>query len=155
MRTSLRVALASIVLVVGCGPKAAPPAPAGPAGLREMKMTNCPSAVVGAATAVREVEGGVVLDITATDPAAAAEIFARAERHGAMGEPANTEPMHTSQHRGPGTLGHCPVIHVGTTVAVVQIDGGARVTVTANDPGAVPALQRDTRTRLAWFDPAR
>lgn len=151
----MRLALACTFVVAACGPKAAAPAPSGPSGLREKKMTNCPSAVVGAATAVREVEAGVVLDITASDLAAAAEIVARAQRHAALGEPGNTEPMHTGRHTGPGTLGHCPIIHLGTSVAVQEIDGGARVTVTANDPAAVPALQHATRERLAWFDPAR
>lgn len=154
MRTIGGLALACI-LVGACGPKAAPPAASGPAGQREKKMLNCPSAVAGAATAVRDIDGGVVLDITSDDSAASADILARAERHAALGEPRNTEPMHDGSHSGPGTLGHCPILHIGTTVAVEQILGGARVTVTAKDPAAAAALQHDTRERLAWFAPGQ
>ena len=154
MRTLRAVALACLV-AGACGPRAAPPAPSGPSGMREKKMLNCPSAVALASTEARDVEGGIVLDITSDDTDATQQIWLRAQHQATLGEPRNTEPMHNGTHSGPGTLGHCPIIHTGTTVTVEQIFGGARVTVIANDPAAVVPLQRETRARLAWLDSSR
>ncbi len=115
-------------------------------------MTNCPSAVKGAGTSLKEAADGVILDIIADDPAAIADIIARAHLNGSRGEPSTSGPPHTGQHTGPGTLGHCPIVHVGTTITVEEIHGGVRVTVIAKDPAAGPALQKETRARLAYLD---
>lgn len=118
-------------------------------------MSNCPSAVVGAITNMREVGDGLVLDVTADDPAAAEQILSRAQIHATMGAPIATETPHTGRHGGPGGVGHCPVIHLGTTVTVEEILGGARITVLATDPATAPDLRKQTRERLAWFDPTK
>ncbi len=119
-------------------------------------MANCPSAVVGATTGSLAIDGGVVLDVTATDPAAAREIVELAHRHAAMGPPDPSRGLHTGRHGGPGGTesGHCPVIHVGTTVTVTDIAGGARITVLATDPAKAAELQRETRERIQWLDPS-
>ena len=153
MRTFTHAALVCLLVGAGCGPKVVAPKPEGPAGHREKSMGNCPSAVVGAVTRVRELGDGVLLDITADDGAASADIFARAQLHATMGAPDPAVPVHTGQHGGPGDSGHCPIIHLGTTVTVEQILGGARITVLATDPAAAHQLQRETRARLAYFEP--
>jgi len=154
MRAHVTVALAS-VLLLACGPRTVKPPLEGPAGRQEKAMSHCPSAVPGAVTNMREVGDGLVLDVTADDPAAAEEIATRAQVHATMGAPITTEMAHTGRHGGPGDVGHCPVIHLGTTVTVEEILGGARITVIATDPATAPELRKLTRERLAWFDPTK
>lgn len=154
MRTLSRLTIACVLLAAGCGPKVIAPPHEGPAGQREKLMSNCPSAVKGAATTVKDAADGVILDITADDPVAAKEILTRGHLNASRGEPLAGATPHTGQHTGPGTMGHCPIIHVGTTITIEDILGGVRVTVVANDPAAAPALKRQTRERLAFFDPA-
>jgi TusA-related sulfurtransferase len=148
--------LASLTLALGCGPKPAAVPATGPVGELEQAMSNCPSAVDGATTTMRSIDGGVVLDIVAPDPGAAAEIVEVARKNAALGEPDAARGMHTGQHGGPGAdgAGFCPVIHVGTTVTAEEIAGGARMTVIANDPAAAADLQGETRERLSALDPA-
>ncbi|MBE7450392.1 MAG: hypothetical protein HS111_16275 [Kofleriaceae bacterium] len=148
------VLLSLVPLAVACGPRAAPPPSQGPAGKMELRMQNCPSAVPGAATDMRPIDGGVVLDVTAADPQAARRIVELAQRHAAMGAPDPDAGLHTGGHGGPGDRGHCPVIHVDTTVTAVEIAGGARITILANDPEAAPELVRQTRARIDYLDPA-
>lgn len=143
----------AVTLVAACKPTAAPPAPSGPVGQMEHKMGNCPAAVDGAVTAMARIEGGVALDITAQDLGAAREIVARA-RHADDGAPDPAARPHTGEHGGPGDLGHCPIVHTGTSVTVTEIGGGVRVVVLADDPTQVDALVAETRARLKWLDPA-
>jgi TusA-related sulfurtransferase len=120
----------------------------------EHAMANCPSAVAGAATAMRAIDGGVVLDITAADPAAARAIAERAHRDVTLTPPDPARGEHSGAHGGPGDAGHCPVVHVGTTVTVEDIAGGARITVRTTDPTQAAALERETRERIEWLDPS-
>jgi hypothetical protein len=148
----LGIVFASILLTA-CKPTAAPPAPSGPPGHMEHQMGNCPAAVDGAVTAMARIEGGVSLDITAQDLGAAREIVARA-RHADDGPPDPAARPHTGEHGGSGDIGHCPIVHRGTTVTVTEIGGGVRVVVLATDPTQVDALVTETRARLRWLDPA-
>lgn len=123
---------------------------AGAEGAGAHKMAHCPSAVEGAKTAVKDSKEGVV--ITVTGPAdKVAEIRARA-KHTAeiskMPEPPKIE--HTSEGKGGGGLGRCPVIVEGdTTVEVKDIDGGSEITVKAKKD--VPALQKEAKARAQNF----
>lgn len=153
MRTMSRLAIAFLFLAA-CKPTAAPPAPSGPVGHMEHGMGNCPSAVTGSVTSMKVIAGGVELDITADDLDAAREIVDRANRHSAAGGPADGAAMHSGGHGGPGDIGHCPVVHKDTTVTVTEIGGGVRITVLAVDPAQAPALERETRERINWLDPA-
>jgi hypothetical protein len=126
------------------------PAPVPASGVMEHGMENCPSAVAGARTSLRDIDGGVAMEITAAAPDATAHIRELAALHGQMGAPRSAEHVqHTGDHGGPGTIGHCPIIHVGTQVTVVPIDGGVRVTVRAIDAAAVDGLRADIRARVA------
>lgn len=143
----------ALTLLVACKPTAAPPAPSGPEGHMEHRMGNCAAAVDGAVTAMSRIAGGVSLDITAADPGAAREIVARA-RHADDGPADPAARSHTGEHGGPGDVGHCPILHNGTSVTVTEIGGGVRVVVLADDPTQVDALVTETRARLRWLDPA-
>lgn len=111
-------------------------------------MENCPSAVPGAHTAVLDIDGGVALEITALNPEAQGWIREAAQLHAKMGPPTVEHEMHTGRHGGPGLSGHCPIVHDGTQVTVVTMDGGARVTVLAVDAAKVDALRSSTRERV-------
>ncbi len=117
-------------------------------------MANCPSAVPGAITGMRLVDGGVILDITATDPDAARAIVDRAHLAATHLPPDPVRGEHSGAHGGPGTTGHCPVVHVNTVVSVEDIAGGARITVMARDPAGTATLQAETRERIEWLDPS-
>lgn len=143
----------ALTLFAACKPTAAPPAPSGPAGHMEHQMGNCPAAVDGAVTAMTRIAGGVSLDITAQDLGAAREIVARA-RHADDGPPDPAARPHTGEHGGPGDVGHCPIVHRGTSVTITEIGGGVRIVVLADDPTQVDALVAETRARLQWLDPA-
>lgn len=145
---------ATCAFAFACGATPPPPPPQGPTGHMEHGMANCPSAVAGAATAMRVIDGGVVLDITAADPEAARQIVQRAHRERTLTPPDPSRGEHTGEHGGPGDSGHCPVIHAGTTVTVMDIAGGARLTVIATDPSQADALERETRERIEWLDPS-
>ena len=145
MRTPLLLAL-----LAACGaappPATAPPAPR--SGQMERAMEHCPSAVPGAHTAVIDIDGGVALDITAQAAEAQGWIREAAQLHAQMGPPTDEHNRHTGRHGGPGRTGHCPVLHDGTQVTFVPIDGGARVTVLAVDTATLDALRAETRERV-------
>jgi hypothetical protein len=158
MRTSSLLVTSSLLAVAAaCGgaraPAASPP-PAPRSGQMEHGMENCPSAVPGARTIVRDVAGGVTLDITAPSPDGEAWIREVATVHARMGAPTGEHVEHTGEHGGPGTTGHCPIVHVGTQVTVVPLDGGVRVTVLAVGATSVDALRGETRARAVELDPA-
>lgn len=150
----MRIPLVVIaVTLAACRAAPPPPPPSGPVGHMEHQMGNCPSAVDGAVTSMATISGGVQLDITAEDLNAAREIVARA-RHASDGAPDPAALPHTGEHGGPGDVGHCPIVHNGTTVTVTEIGGGVRVVVMADDPAKLDALIAETRERLQWLDPA-
>ena len=114
------------------------------------RMAHCPSAVEGAKTAVKDSKEGVVVTVTGTGDKVK-EIRDRA-KHAAdvakMSEPAKVE--HTSEGKGGGGLGRCPVIVEGdTTVEVKDIENGSEITVKAKKD--VPALQKEAKARAANF----
>lgn len=114
------------------------------------KMAHCPSAVEGAKTAVKDSKEGVVVTVTGTGDHVK-EIRDRA-KHTAevakMAEPPKVE--HTSEGKGGGGLGRCPVVVEGdTTVDVKDIDNGVEITVKAKKD--VAALQKEAKARAANF----
>lgn len=152
MWTTSRLAIACLVVGTSCAPRVVKRPVEGPTGHREKAMLNCPSAVAGAQTMAKYTADGVALDVTSDDPEATRAILERARLHEHLGAPTGLAAPHSGQHGGPGLDGHCPIIHVGTTVSVAEIFGGARITVSATDAAAVPRLQHDIRERLAWLE---
>jgi hypothetical protein len=114
------------------------------------KMAHCPSAVEGAKTAVKDSKEGVIVTVTGTGDKVK-EIRDRA-KHTAdvakLTEPPKVE--HTSEGKGGGGIGRCPVVVEGdTTVDVKDIDNGGASTVKAKKD--VPALQKEAKARAANF----
>ena len=120
---------------------------------RILAGTSAAACVLVFASCSIQPSSGISLDITAQDLGAAREIVARA-RHADDGPPDPAVRPHTGEHGGSGDIGHCPIVHRGTTVTVTEIGGGVRVVVLATDPTQVDALVTETRARLRWLDPA-
>jgi TusA-related sulfurtransferase len=116
-------------------------------GKREHQMANCPSAVPTARTTVRTLEDGVELLVTAREPHAQEDIRELAREHTRMGDPRSVVPEHTGMHGGPGTIGHCPIIHDDTIVTAVAVVDGVRIQVRARRSERIGALQRETLAR--------
>jgi len=147
----MRNTLLVVVAIAACGAPSSRPAPAmgAPTGLMERGMINCPSAVAGARTVATDVDGGIALAITAADPKAQQDIRDAALVQSRMGVPREDEHVvHTGEHGGPGTHGHCPVIHIDTMITVTDIDGGTRITILSTDPARTDAMRADVRARL-------
>jgi len=129
-------------------PPAAPQPPSETTGGLEHGMLNCPVAVEGAETLLRMTDDGVDLIITAKDPAAQAEIVKLADFHARQNE-LSPWPEHTGKHGGPGTIGHCPVLHDGTQISLSPTEGGVILHVDALAPGRVKSVQEQTAERLS------
>ena len=123
---------------------AAPSASVGSSG----KMAHCPDAVTGAKTDIQDAPGGVVLSVTATDPAAVAAIRARTRALIDAQKNQSSDVRHTGTGEGGGLLGRCPVVLKDTTVASADLPNGSKLTVTSKNPAEVDWLRRETRDRL-------
>lgn len=121
-------------------------------GKRPEHMRNCPSAVASASTRASPTQDGVDIIVTSSQPRAREEILARAQRQAALRDPFPFVGEHTGHHGGPGNVGFCPVIQVGTTVNVEPVADGVRIHVAARDPGDVAALQRATQARVRTIE---
>jgi hypothetical protein len=116
------------------------------------EMESCPSAVPGSETTVVDEKDGVVVTVTAADPAARGEVRRRAHMH----EDAALRPARDAvEEVGSGSFGRCPGIVEGTQVAVEDLTDGARLTVLGPSPSYVPLLQRMTRKRLRQLSAPR
>jgi hypothetical protein len=125
-------------------------------GGRPRSMTNCPSSVQGAETSIKDRADGVELTITSQAPGGAVHIRDLARVQAAhLPQPPGTPLAHTARGTGGGALGHCPIVHVaGTMVSATEVEGGAKVIVTAKDPKLAAAVQRTAHARAAELPPA-
>ena len=120
------------------------------AGANEMvnKMKHCPSAVEGSTTKVEGGKEAVVVTITASDPAKAADIQKRAKHLASLTAPtAAPEVKHSGQGTGGGALGKCPVVMRDVTLKVEDQKDGAKVTVTPKNPATLSELTRVSKDR--------
>ena len=109
---------------------------------------NCPSAVTGAATKVKDTKEGVILTITGKGDVEA-EIRKRARHLEEVSKLPTSKIVHDGAGHGGGAIGRCPVVLEGETkVSVKDVPGGAEVSVGAKDAAA---LQKETRERIAHF----
>lgn len=114
------------------------------------KMVHCPSVVDGAATDIQDVEGGVVLTVTAKDKDAAkvkeirdrSKFLADASKNEAPGV------QHNGTGAGGGAFGRCPVVNRNTIVDAVDVDGGSKITVKPKEPAELDFVRREARERL-------
>jgi TusA-related sulfurtransferase len=110
-------------------------------------MAHCPNAVQGAKTDIADVPGGVQLTVTATDPAAVADIRARTKALLDAQKNQGANVHHTGTGEGGGLLGRCPVVLKDSNVVAADVDNGTKVTVTVKDPEETDWLRRETRDR--------
>lgn len=113
------------------------------------KMANCPSAVEGAATDIKDVEGGVELAITAKSADATKDIRARSKTLADAAKTESTDRKHTGTGEGGGAFGRCPVVMRATSVDLSDIEGGTKLVVKAQKPAEVDWVRRESRERLA------
>jgi hypothetical protein len=173
-RISALAALTALVvagLSLGCKDKPPPPAPAvaaadtaaptanvaapTPSGSAAApgRMANCPTLVEGGATAIKDIEGGVELTVTAKEEAAIKEIRARARHLAEVSREEAPSGRHNGSGHGGGKSGRCPVITRNTVVTTEDVEGGARITVKPRDVAELDWVRREARERQA--DPAQ
>jgi hypothetical protein len=122
-------------------------APSGSAGEGRGKMIHCPSTVDGAKTDIQDVEGGVVVTITAKDEAKTKEIRERAKYLVDASKTETASTQHNGSGAGGGALGRCPVINRNTTVEAADVEGGSKITVKPKKADEVDWVRRESRER--------
>jgi hypothetical protein len=113
------------------------------------KMANCPNLVEGSATAIKEVDGGVELTVTAKDEAGTKEIRARAKHLADVSKEEDPSVKHNGGGHGGGQFGRCPVVARNTVVTADEVEGGSKITVKPKDPAEVDWVRREARERQA------
>ena len=144
-----------------CAFQAPPPADKGEATAEaeagKNRMKHCPSAVKGAKTEARKVDGGMELTITGKG---AKEIQKRAaylvelsEKRPAPEQAIGEQKARAKKHSGAGEfgggVGYCPVVMKDTTLETRKTPKGVVVVLKATRAGDADALQKIVRERLA------
>lgn len=133
-------------------PVASTAASAAPASDERGKMSHCPSAAEGAKTEIKDVDKGVEITIKAADADKTKDIRDRAKTIAERAKGEAGKPQHSGQGGGGGAMGRCPVVIGDTELKVEEIDGGAKLTVTAKDDKEVDWLRRESKERLASLE---
>ncbi len=120
-----------------------------PAGVG--KMSHCPSALLGAITTLKNTPDGVSVTITGPSDDLAKSIRERSQHLAEVANDAGTEPPHSGEGGGHGSIGRCPVVVYGTTLKVKDVPGGSQVDVKAKKAADVPKLQAEAKERAAKF----
>lgn len=115
----------------------------------EGKMANCPSAVSGAKTTVKEDAGAIVVTITAKEKAAVDDVRARAAKTAGMKHGAGK--AHGGQGGG-AAQGRCPSVLEGTTATVKDVDGGAEIRLKPDKADELKKLLGEAGDRAKRFD---
>ncbi len=121
------------------------------------KMKHCPSAVKGAQTEAKNIDGGVELTITGKNAKEiqkrAAYLVELAEKRPtpeeALKEPKGKTKKHSGAGEFGGGVGYCPVVMKETTLVTKKTPKGVVVTLKPTRPGDADALQKIVRERLA------
>ena len=140
-----------VIALAACAsapPSTPPPAPWQMTGAIEHRMLNCPSSVEFATTRIVRRSDGVNVIITSPDPLARTQILELAAFHAQLAAPTGRSE-HSGDHGGPGTIGHCPIIHDGTTVTFTPRPDGVTMHVVTPFPEHVISVQHQTEQRLA------
>lgn len=116
---------------------------------RDKHMANCPTAVPGATVAIKDVEGGVEIAVTADDEATTRDVRERTKKLvEAMHKDADAGVVkHTGQGQGGGVYGRCTVVMKNTKLETAEIAKGTKLTVKAKDKSEIDWLRRETRDR--------
>lgn len=116
------------------------------------KMAHCPSAILGATTTLKNTPTGVSVTVTAAQDAIVKSIRERTQRLAEIAADGGmTEPPHTGEGGGHGSIGRCPVVVTDTTLKIKDVPGGSQVDVKAKSAADVPKLQVETKERAAKF----
>jgi TusA-related sulfurtransferase len=113
------------------------------------KMAHCPSAVTSANTVVKDVEGGVLLTVTAKDTANVTDIRQRAKFLADSAKNMAPDVKHNGGGEGGGSFGRCPVVMRNTAIDIKDVEGGSELTVKPKDAKELDWLRREARERLA------
>lgn len=111
------------------------------------KMANCPNAVAGAKTEIKDTKDGVEIMVTAKDEAVTKEIRERSKHAMEAAKKEAASVKHTGEGTGGGALGRCPVVLKNTTVEVADMEGGSKITVKPKDAKEADWLRRETKER--------
>jgi len=118
-------------------------------GARERALANCPSAVPGAVTRVRDVPGGVQVTVRASNRFAVKQIRLRARQNLRPRRPSSPLVEHTGRATGGGRIGYCPLVRGYTRATVRNLPDGATVTVRPIDRRDLALLRKTARERAA------
>ena len=111
-------------------------------------MGNCPTAVTGATTALKDVPGGIELTITGADEATGAQIRDRMKKIAeAAKNDADSGQVHNHAGGGGGRMGRCTIVIRNTTLTTADVPNGTKVTVLPKDKTELDWLRRETRDR--------
>lgn len=130
-------------------PSAAPAVSGTAAAADKGKMANCPNAVAGAKTEIKDTKDGIEITVTATDAAAVKEIRERAKHQVDASKADDASKKHTGEGTGGGALGRCPVVAKNTIVQATDIEGGSKIEVKPKDPKETDWLRREAKERNA------
>jgi hypothetical protein len=114
------------------------------------KMRHCPLTVAGA-TAIYALEPtGTRWEITATAPAATAEIQRRAKHVVEFAAGRSEKGVHGGGQGG-GRMRNCPVLTSGVVISETDLPSGARLVVVPVKPDDAEQIREDTVARAAAF----
>ena len=115
-------------------------------------MAHCPSAVLGAVTKLKNTADGVSVTVTATSDDVTKSIRERTQHLLEIaGDAGATEPPHTGEGGGHGSIGRCPIVITGTTLKAKDVPGGSQVDVKSKVAADVAKLQAEAKERAAKF----
>jgi TusA-related sulfurtransferase len=120
----------------------------------DRKMANCPSAVTGAKTSVKEAAGAVVITVLAKDAkdeASVKDIRDRAKKNVELKHDGSDKEKHDGDGGGAGD-GRCPSVHEGATVTAKDVDGGSEITVKPKAAADLKKTATEATDRAKRFD---
>ena len=111
-------------------------------------MGNCPTAVPGATTALKDTATGIEVTFTGPDEATGTQIRERMKK---LAENAKNDVdaghLHNHSGSGGGRMGRCTIVIRNTTIATADVPNGTKVTVVPKDKTELDWLRRETRDR--------
>jgi hypothetical protein len=118
-------------------------------GPRPRALTNCPSAVPGSTTRVRNVPGGIEVTVRSSNRFAARQIRTRARASRRPLRAGSELVEHSGRATGGGRIGYCPVVRGYTRLSVKNVPDGATITIRPIDRRDLATLRRTSRERAA------
>jgi hypothetical protein len=145
-----------ILAIAACG-KSAPKSgegsatpPARPPDDMDEKMRHCPLTVAGATATYAIEPTGTLWEITATAPAATAEIRRRAKHIVEFAAGRSEKGVHGGGQGG-GRMRNCPVLTSGVLISETDLPGGTQLVVVPRKPDDAEQIRQDTITRAKAF----